>query len=114
MSTRTTEGSRKWGKGEEEEKVERGFGQGRGRGSQYRIIRFHASSSSCLKYSPASAWCRTTMAFGSSFLHSAVDFAANPKPRGMSAMEKTTTPWQEEKTPKQTGRRGQADGRKNG
>lgn len=43
-------------------------------------------------YSPTSAWCSTTMPLGSMLLHSAVDLAVTPKPRGTSDMEKMTTP----------------------
>jgi len=42
--------------------------------------------------SPTSAWWRTTMPLGSILLHSAVDLAVTPKPRGTSDMENRTTP----------------------
>lgn len=47
---------------------------------------FLQSSSSARRYSPQSAWWKTTMALGSAMRHSVVDLAVTPKPRGTSDM----------------------------
>lgn len=45
------------------------------------------SSSSARRYSPQSAWWKTTMALGSALRHSAVDLAVTPNPSGTSGRQ---------------------------
>ena len=56
------------------------------------MMSFYVRVCSDRMYSPMSAWWKQTMPMGSECRHSAVDFAATPKPRGKSDMEQTMTP----------------------
>ena len=48
---------------------------------------YYVKVASDLIYSPTSAWWKQTAVIGSACLHSAVDLAATPNPRGKSFME---------------------------
>ena len=50
-------------------------------------VHVYVKVASDLIYSPTSAWWKQTAVIGSACLHSAVDLAATPNPRGKSFME---------------------------